>query len=268
MLSGGTMLELYHSINSVCAQKVRIALAEKGQQATDHLLTLQGDQNDPVYLKLNPNGVVPTLVHDDKVITESSLILYYINEVFADPPLMPATPVARHRVRMYNKLIDEYMHNACTIITFATAFRPRFLKMAREEWLVEINKAPLKRRAEYKRSVIEHGLESEFVIDALAQHQKLISWMAEDLKRGPYLAGESFSNADCAVVPYILRLELLKLGAMWQVEPGVANWWGRLQERPSVKAAIFDRMTEADWAPFKNLSPDPWPKVQALLKAA
>jgi glutathione S-transferase len=263
------MLELYHNINSVCAQKVRVALYEKDQHVKEHLLTLQGDQNDPAYMKLNPNGVVPTLVHDGNVVTESSLILYYIDEAFPDPPLMPKTAVARHRVRLYNKLIDEYMHNACTIITFATAFRPRFLKMAREEWLAEIDKAPLKRRAEYKRSVIEHGLDSEFVIDALKQHQKLISWMAEDLKHGgSYLAGENFSNADCAVVPYILRLELLKLGAMWQVAPKVADWWARVQKRPSVKAAIFDRMKEADWAPFRNLSPDPWPKVQSLLKAA
>jgi glutathione S-transferase len=262
------MLELYHNINSVCAQKVRIALYEKDRQVTEHLLTLQGDQNDPAYMKLNPNGVVPTLVHDGNVVTESSLILYYVDEEFPDPPLMPKTPTARHRVRLYNKLIDEYLHNACTIITFATAFRPRFLKMVREQWLGEINKAPLKRRAEYKRSVIEHGLDSEFVIDALAQHQKLISWMAQDLKNGPYLAGESFSNADCAVAPYILRLELLKLGAMWQAEPAVADWWARVRQRPSVKAAIFDRMQESDWAPFKNLAPDPWPKVRSLLEAA
>ena len=41
-----------------------------------------------------------------------------------------------------------------------------------------------------------------------------------------------------------------------------------MRVRPSVKTAIFDRMTEADWAPFKNLAPDPWPNVQALLNAA
>jgi glutathione S-transferase len=262
------MLELYSNINSVCAQKVRIALFEKGQNCTEHLLTLQGDQNDPEYLKLNPSGVVPTLVHDGDVITESSLILYYIDEAFPEPPLMPKTPAARHRVRLYNKLIDEYVHNSCTIITFATAFRPRFLKVSREQWLAEINKAPLKRRAEYKRSVIEHGLDSEFVFDALCQHKKLISWMAADLKRGPYLAGETFTNADCAVIPYILRLELLKLGPMWEAEPAVADWWARVRSRPSVKAAIFERMQEADWAPFKTLAPDPWPKVQALLRAA
>ena len=96
----------------------------------------------------------------------------------------------------------------------------------------------------------------------------MISWMADDLKRGPFLAGDAFSNADCAVIPYILRLELLKLGAMWQREPAIVDWWSRVRERPSVKSTIFDRMQEADWAPFKNLAPDPWPLVQELLKAA
>ena len=262
------MLELYHNVNSVCAQKVRIALKEKRQEVTEHLLTLQGDQNDPAYMKLNPNGVVPTLVHDGHVITESSLILYYIDEAFPDPPLMPKTPVARHRVRLYNKLIDEYMHNACTIMTFATAFRPRFLKMTREQWLAEINKAPLKRRAEYKRSVIEHGLDSEFVSEALYQHQKLLSWMDQSLQSGRYLVGDGFSPADCAVIPYILRLELLKLQGLWETYPAIGDWWARMRARPSVKTAIFDRMSEADWTPFRNLAPDPWPKVEALLKAA
>jgi|SRR5262249_7939836 len=88
------------------------------------------------------------------------------------------------------------------------------------------------------------------------------------LKSSQYLAGDSFSIAECAVIPYILRLELLKLDALWDRYPDIANWWTRMRARPSVKAAIFDRMAEADWASFKNLAPDPWPKVQALLKAA
>ena len=262
------MLELYHNINSVCAQKVRIALAEKGQKFEDHILTLRGDQNEPAYLKLNPNGVVPTLVHDGQPIVESSLILYYIDDIFPDPSLMPKEPSLRHRVRMYNKLIDEYLHNACTILTFATAFRPNFLKVPREVWLAEINKAPLKRRAEYKRSVIEHGLDSEFVVDALAEHQKLLSWMVTSLQSASYLAGKSFSNADCAVIPYVLRLEVLKLQGLWAPYPAIADWWARMRTRPSVKSSIFDRMEDNDWAPFKNLSPDPWPKVQQLLQKA
>src|SRR6202035_2222398 len=96
---------------------------------------LQGDQNDAEYMKLNPNGVVPRLVHNGAPIIASSLILYYIDDAFPEPPLMSKAPAERHRVRLYNKLIDEYVHNSCTIITFATAFRPRFLKVPREQWL-------------------------------------------------------------------------------------------------------------------------------------
>jgi hypothetical protein len=70
------------------------------------------------------------------------------------------------------------------------------------------------------------------------------------------------------VIPYILRLDLLRLDRLWHDNPGVADWWQRMRNRASVQEAIFKRMTDADWAPFKNLAPDPWPKVQELLKAA
>jgi glutathione S-transferase len=147
---------------------------------------------------------------------------------------------------------------------FATAFRPRFLQVPPEQWLAEINKAPLKRRAEYKRSVIEHGLSSEFVLDAVTQHKKLISWMAEDLKRGGFLAGNAFTNADCAVIRYILRLELLKLDAMWEAKPALADWWTRMRSRPSVKP----RFSSAWKNPTGRPSKMPWPRVKVLLKAA
>ena len=54
--SAGTkpMLELYHTVNSVCAQKVRVQLAEKALDWKSHLMTLRGDQFEPAYLKLNP----------------------------------------------------------------------------------------------------------------------------------------------------------------------------------------------------------------------
>jgi glutathione S-transferase len=262
------MLELYHSINSVCAQKVRIALAEKGLSAKEHLMTLRGDQFDPAYLKLNANAVVPTLIHDGTPITESAVILYYLDEAFPEPPLMPKEPLARAQVYQFNKLIDEYLHNSCMILTFATAFRPAFLKMPPEAREAEFAKSPIKRRAEYKRSVIAHGLDSEYVADAIDYHRKLLSWMARSLERGPYLAGNTFSNAEAAVIPYILRLELLRLTGLWSEYPAVAEWWQRMRNRPSVQDTIFKRMTETDWAPFKSLAPDPWPKVQQLLQAA
>src|SRR5256885_8696990 len=92
-------------------------------------MSLRGDQYDPAYMKLNPNGVVPTLLHDGRPIVESSVILYYLDELLPDPPLMPPDLAARSRVRLFNKLIDEYVHNSCTILSFATAFRQRLARL-------------------------------------------------------------------------------------------------------------------------------------------
>jgi len=259
------MLELYHSVNSVCAQKVRVALAEKGLEYESHLMTLRGDQFDPQYMKLNPNAVVPTLVHEGQVVIESSVILYYLDERFPSPPLMPRDPLQRARVRMMNKLIDEYVHNSCTILTFATAFRPWFAGLTGEQIDQRLARSPLKKRTEYKRDVALHGLESKFAREALEHHEKLLK--AIDAAGGGWLAGSDFSLADVAAVPYVLRLELLRLARLWDAHPGVAAWYKRVLARPSVKQEILDRMTPDDHAPFKKLheQPDPWPKVAAIL---
>lgn len=263
------MLELYHSINSVCAQKVRIALAEKELECTEHLIDLGGGQFDPAYMKLNPNAVVPTLIHDGRPVIESSVILYYLEDAFPEKRLMPPAPLARAKARHFNKLIDEYVHNSCTILTFATAFRPALARLSPEAREAAFAKAPSKKRSEYKRDVVARGLDSAYVVEALEHHEKLLTWIDDATKIGPYLAGDAYSLADIAVIPYILRLELLRLAPMWDKRPGVAAWWERMRARPTTKQAILERMTDADWAPFKELRPDPWPKVrELLLKAA
>ena len=257
------MLELYHSINSVCAQKVRVVLAEKGLEYREHLMTLRGDQFDPAYLKLNPNAVVPTLVHDGQTVIESSVILYYLDEAFPRPPLMPRDAHERATVRLYHKLIDEYVHNSCTIITFATAFRPWFAGLSGAQIEQKLAKAPSKQRTEYKRDVALHGLDSKYVRDALAYHRKLLDMMDTSLARGPWLAGDAFSLADAAVIPYILRLELLRLHRLWDGLPRIDAWYERMRLRESVKKELLERMRPEDRAPFDQLE-DPWPKVEKL----
>ena len=231
-------------------------------------MTLGGDQFDPAYMKLNPNAVVPTLIHDGQPIIESSVILYYLDEAFPEKSLMPVAPLARAKVRLFNKLIDEYVHNSCTILTFATAFRPGLLKMTPEEREAGFAKAPSKQRSAYKRDVVAHGLDSRFVKDAVEHHERLLTWIDDAIKNGPYLVADTYSLADVAVIPYILRLELLRLSRMWDGRPNVAAWWERVRQRPSTDTAIFNRMMEGDAAPFKSLQPDPWPKVQEMLLAA
>jgi glutathione S-transferase len=73
------MLELHQNAFSSCSQKVRIVLGEKGLEWKSHDVDLAGGgQHDPAYVKLNPNHVVPTLVHDGRALIESTLINEYL----------------------------------------------------------------------------------------------------------------------------------------------------------------------------------------------
>jgi len=102
------MLTLYDFGNSVCCQKVRITLTAKGLAWDAIPIDLfKSEQYDPKYLKLNPKGVVPTLVHDGTPVIESTLICEYLDETFPDPPLMPKEAAARTRMRLWSKMVDE-----------------------------------------------------------------------------------------------------------------------------------------------------------------
>src|ERR1700691_1424159 len=102
------MLYLYQGSTSVCSVKVRLALVEKGLTFEGEVLDLQrGDQHRPDYAKLNPNEVVPTLVHDGKAIIESTLIIEYLDEAFPEPRLIPADPSLRTRMRLWSKVVGE-----------------------------------------------------------------------------------------------------------------------------------------------------------------
>src|SRR5271154_2645805 len=127
-------MELYHNNMSVCSQRVRLVLREKGLTAKEHHLDLRaGDSMTPDYLKLNPNGVVPTIIDNDDVIVESAVISEYLDEIAPNPPLRPASPVGRARVRVWAKIPDEGLHAACAVISNAIAFRHQYLAMPREE---------------------------------------------------------------------------------------------------------------------------------------
>src|ERR1700732_1643133 len=117
------MLTLYHADTAVCAAKVRVTLAEKQLEWKGHLIDLnKGEQFHPDYVKLNPNAVVPTLIHDGVVVIESTVINEYLEEAFPERPLRPSDPAARARMRLWTKREDS-IHYAINTITTATLFR-------------------------------------------------------------------------------------------------------------------------------------------------
>jgi glutathione S-transferase len=227
-------MELYHNNMSVCSQRVRLVLREKGLTATEHHLDLRaGDSMTPDYLKLNPNGVVPTIIDNGDVIVESAVISEYLDEVAPNPPLRPASAVGRARVRVWAKIPDEGLHAACAVISNAIAFRHQYLAMPREEMDRNIASTPDPARRERKRQGIEYGLEAPFVPPAVKLHERTLAKMEAQLGRTKWLAGDEFSLADIALIPYVQRLEHLAQNWMWREDrPGVTRWFDACKARP------------------------------------
>jgi glutathione S-transferase len=259
-------LELYHNDMSTCAQKVRTALGEKGLDWTGHHLNLRaGDTQKPDYLKLNPGGVVPTLIDDGTVIIESTVINEYIDDRFPDRPLRPSDPVERARMRLWTKQLDEGVHAATGVISACIAFRHQHLKKTPEQIAEYLSKVPNAERRERTRQSIELGVDSPQFPGAIQRFEKLLSDMDAALQDGPWLAGRSHTLADVAYTPYMIRLEHLQLGPMINKRPKVKSWGERLKERPSWAKGIGQWLNQSYLSLMEEKGAEAWPKARRIL---
>lgn len=260
------MLELYHHGTSVCAAKPRIVLAEKGIDWTGHYIDiLKGEQFQPAYLRLNPKGVVPTLVHDGHVIRESTPMCEYLDEVFPDPPLKPADALDRHAMRVWTKRIDEEVFPATAVVTFAISHRHVVLANPPEvveEYVNKLGPAAAARR----RRRLETGIDDPEAAAAIRVYDRFLGDLDAALERGPWLAGERFSLAEVGVIPFVNRLAALALSGMWTgARPRLAEWWERVKARPMFEGAMVKYVPQ----PLRELMIEKgraaWPKVESIL---
>ena len=234
------MLELYHHGSSVCAAKVRLALAEKGVEWTGHYIDLlAGEQFDPAYLAINPRVAVPAIVHDGAVLTESTVICEYVDDSFDGSPLKPPTPLGRARMRLWTKLVDEEVHPSVRPLTYVTTHRHAILARGAEAVEKHIASDPQPVWRERKRRWIEHGFDAPDVAEALGVFARLVRRMDDALADSEWLAGEAYSLADGALTPYLNRLDMLGLARLWDDAPHVARWFGAVKARPSFDDALF-----------------------------
>jgi glutathione S-transferase len=212
---------------------------------------MRGDQHRPGYAKLNPNRVVPTLVDDAKVVIESTVIIEYLDEAFPEASLMPSDPYRRALARLWMKKIDDYLHGACSTVTFATANRKALLRLSPEELEARFQRMPDPAYRERQRLAILHGLDAPHVATAVREHDRYISEMEEVLRAAQFLAGDAYSLADAAATPYVNRAEMLGMESLWVGHrPHVGAWLARMRNRRSFDEAITRWMSDADRTRF------------------
>lgn len=244
------MLELYHYDHSTAAQKIRIALAEKGLEWKSHHLdtsVAKREHFSPEYLKINPRGIVPTLVHDGKVIRESQVIMEYLDDAFPEPPLRPASAYDKARMRLWTKLIDEGLHVHSRIVGMCIVVRHAKTAAGPEELEKYLNEMPETVRKENDRINIAEGLDSPLLPRAVAYFKDVFENMNTALAESPWLAGETFSLADISLGVYVTRLKSFQMAPLWNDLTHLNEWYERFIARPSYEEGVVkwgDKTTE------------------------
>jgi glutathione S-transferase len=253
-------LLLYDFGNSVCCQKVRITLRAKGLEWQSARVDLfKAEQYDPNYLKLNPKGVVPTLVHDGRPVIESTLICEYIDAAFPRPPkLIPSDPWLQGRMRLWSKFVDEGLFDGVTEISFSAMFRERMKAMPEEIRQKRFRNVGDPRRTDRFKSTYEHGVDSPFVVHAVAAYERAFKHLEDELREngGPWILGADPSLADINVMPFAARLDYLGLLDLWIGDrPRVQQWWSNASAWPYFKSGLYDLISEAEFAEMRTHGP-------------
>ena len=231
-------LHLFHFVMSNCSQRVRIGLEEKGLVWTSHHLDLPANAHVSAdYQRINPNGVVPTLVHDGQVVLESNDILIYLDDKFPDPPLRPHDP--------------EAIATMDTVVAASSAFQS-VIKVLSHEFLFR----PFRKVGAEEISLFENGHNDPTLVAWLRDYaEEGPAWAArvrhsqEGLKSGldelesvlggsEWLSGDDYGLADVSWVVNYHRLSQANVDlSAW---PRFGAWGMRATQRPAFEAAVIN----------------------------
>lgn len=263
------MIELYHHSTSVCAAKVRLVLTEKKIAWTGHFVDLlKGENFSAEYRRINAKAQVPTLIYDGRIITDSNIIIEFLEDAFPETPLRPDDPVDIAAMRHWMKTLDEELHDAASVITYTATHRYSLLDLPKDELEHFFEQTPDPVYRARKKAWILDGVDAPDVLGALQRYDRALDRMEQALSAGSWLAGDTYSLADIGLTPYINRLRMLNFSGFWDSRPKVADWLDRIQERPSFAIAVMDHIPEPLIAQISERGRDSWPVFRDKLKAA
>ncbi len=213
-------LQLYSYWRSSAAYRVRIGLNLKGlpyEIVPVHLVRDGGQQHSEAYRAINPQQLVPTLGHGQRRLGQSLAILEYLDEVWPDRPLLPATARARQRVRALALLVACDVHPLNNL---------RVLQYFEREWNV-----PQPERDAW----VKH-----WITDGFAAAEALL---AEHPSTGDFCEGETPTLADCCLIPQIYNAR--RFGVDMAAYPTLARIEACCLKLPAFDAARPENQPDA-----------------------
>ena len=214
--------------------KPLFALKEKGVDFTYHYISLTDfEQHAPEYLKLNPAGTVPTMIHNGKIFTESTPMVEYISAAFPGPSLVPVDPKERYRMRWWCRQTDINAA-ALSVLGWHLFMGPMVRQKSPEELERLLARIPTKERRIAWQTASKATFTEAQLADARARIGAWVGTMNARLKDSAYLAGPTFSVADLTAFANFYALPLtVPEYANKANAPHYIDWLRRIYRRPA-----------------------------------
>jgi glutathione S-transferase len=198
------------------------------------------DQKAPSYLALNPTGLVPTLIHDGKVIFESNVINEYIDAVFPNPPLVPKDSYGQAKMRMWFAFENDF-GKPFRDMAYETFGKER-LKSAGitpEKLREEISKrTPNEAYVRFATKVLTTPRDEAVITDrTLVLLEKMSEMEGRLSDHRTWLCGDQFTLADIALAPRIDMFQVIGITDIHQRFPRIGAFMERVKARPSWAAS-------------------------------
>ncbi|AXQ27722.1 glutathione S-transferase family protein [Solimonas sp. K1W22B-7] len=229
-------LLLYDFGGSPCARRVRISLLEKGLDWDTQTIDLSRmEQRSPEYLAINPNGLVPTLAHGERVIWESNVITQYLDDLFAEQPLYPDDPWQLAQVRMW-QAAEQAMAKDYRPLMYQRLIGPMLrLKYSLDEALaVAARSTENPADLDWERRVWNLAVLTP--TEQLQAEARLHGWLDKvetALQASDFLVGNGFSQAEISIYPRVAMYPYIGLRIAADRYPRTHAWMQRLECRPS-----------------------------------
>jgi len=260
---------LYHAPPSFYSQIARLVLAEKGVSYRRRLVVPGPpffESYAPWYMRWNPNGTIPTLLHDAHAVPDSRAILGYVDATFPGPPLSPSDPETAARMEalleaLYRISIRELSYGSDRLAKLGARLNEQRARALRR--LADHNPELHSVYETKRRDITTFDANASDPAKVDAQRANLAA-VLDDLDRAvataPFVAGPSYSLADVVATVTVARARMLGHDP-FASRPALAAWFERMVARPSFAAAdIWDR-----FKPIKIVGMVAWKLAPLLL---
>jgi glutathione S-transferase len=231
-------LHLYHTGRSNCSGRVRLLIEEKGLAWTSHHVDLYTKENiSEEYFGINPKGVVPTLVHDGRVIVESNDILVYLEDSFPQPSFTSASKTDRAAMTEWLRRSGALHVPAIKTFAYAKVNASLVVKTPQEvELYRKLQKDPDLLAFHAKHDLPGSAIPQADVERAAGLLRGALGEIDGAIARHAWIVGDQYSLADISWAPTITTLQ--RAGFPLPEFPHVMSWYARINERPAWQRAM------------------------------